>query len=70
MANLRVRHSALKGITIPADRAASMIDEYPIMSVAAAYADGPTHMLGLDELRVKESDRLAGGSRHAKRRRG
>ena len=62
VADVRVRHSALKGITIPADRAASMIDEYPIMSVAAACAVGETRMLGLDELRVKESDRLAGAA--------
>ena len=60
VADLRVRHCALKGITIPADRAATMIDEYPIMSVAAACAEGPSTFLGLDELRVKESDRLAG----------
>ncbi len=62
VANIRVRHSALKGITVPADRAASMIDEYPIFSVAAACASGTTTMLGLDELRVKESDRLAGAA--------
>ena len=60
VADIRVRHSALKGIEIPADRAASMIDEYPIISVAAACAAGTTHMTGLDELRVKESDRLSG----------
>ena len=62
VADIRVRHSALKGITVPADRAASMIDEYPIMSVAAACAEGVTKMLGLEELRVKESDRLAGAA--------
>ena len=62
VADLRVRHSALKGITIPADRAASMIDEYPIMSVAATCAEGASTFLGLDELRVKESDRLAGAA--------
>ena len=56
--DLIVRHSDLNGVTVPADRAASMIDEYPILSVAAAFARGKTVMLGLDELRVKESDRL------------
>jgi len=56
--DLIVRHSALNGVTVPADRAPSMIDEYPILSVAAAFARGKTVMLGLDELRVKESDRL------------
>ena len=57
---LRVKHSALLGITVPAERAPSMIDEYPILSVAAAFATGTTHMPGLAELRAKESDRLAG----------
>ncbi len=56
--DLVVRHSRLKGITVPADRAPSMIDEYPILAVAAAFASGETRMLGLEELRVKESDRL------------
>jgi len=60
--NIRVRHSALTGITVPAERAASMIDEYPILCVAAAFADGVTHMPGLEELRAKESDRLAGSA--------
>ncbi|TNE57399.1 MAG: 3-phosphoshikimate 1-carboxyvinyltransferase [Alphaproteobacteria bacterium] len=59
VADIRVRHSALKGVTVPAARAASMIDEYPILSVLAAYAEGTTRMEGLKELRVKESDRLA-----------
>jgi len=59
VADLRVRHSALEGIEVPAERAASMIDEYPVLSVAAACATGRTHMPGLHELRVKESDRLA-----------
>ncbi|MBX2830164.1 MAG: 3-phosphoshikimate 1-carboxyvinyltransferase [Rhodospirillales bacterium] len=49
----------LKGIVVPADRAPSMIDEYPVLAVAAAYADGETRMCDLEELRVKESDRLA-----------
>ncbi|MDR3517183.1 MAG: 3-phosphoshikimate 1-carboxyvinyltransferase [Azospirillaceae bacterium] len=59
VADLRVRASALHGVTVPASRAPSMIDEYPILSVAAACADGTTVMNGLAELRVKESDRLA-----------
>ncbi|HEU4888102.1 MAG TPA: 3-phosphoshikimate 1-carboxyvinyltransferase, partial [Thermoanaerobaculia bacterium] len=49
----------LKGVDVPAERAPSMIDEYPILAVAAAYAEGTTRMRGLKELRVKESDRLA-----------
>ncbi len=57
--DLLVRHSRLKGITVPAARAPSMIDEYPILAVAAAFAHGKTMMMGLEELRVKESDRLA-----------
>jgi 3-phosphoshikimate 1-carboxyvinyltransferase len=57
--DLTVRHSQLKSVTVPAARAPSMIDEYPILSVAAAFAKGETRMLGLEELRVKESDRLA-----------
>lgn len=60
--HLRVRHSQLTGITVPAERAASMIDEYPVLCVAAAYATGITHMPGLEELRAKESDRLAGSA--------
>jgi 3-phosphoshikimate 1-carboxyvinyltransferase len=59
VADLRVRASRLKGIDVPASRAPSMIDEYPILAVAAAFAEGPTRMRGLHELRVKESDRLA-----------
>ena len=58
-ADLRVRHSALKGVTVPEARVPSMIDEFPILSIAAAFADGATYMAGLEELRVKESDRLA-----------
>ena len=57
--DLVVRHSRLKGIEVPASRAPSMIDEYPILAVAAATAKGKTVMRGLAELRVKESDRLA-----------
>jgi 3-phosphoshikimate 1-carboxyvinyltransferase len=52
------RTSRLRGVTLPAERAPSMIDEYPILAVAAAFADGVTVMQGLEELRVKESDRL------------
>jgi 3-phosphoshikimate 1-carboxyvinyltransferase len=58
-ADLRVCASALRGVDVPAERAPSMIDEYPILAVAAAYAEGVTRMRGLSELRVKESDRLA-----------
>ncbi len=57
--DLMVRHSKLKGVTVPAARAPSMIDEYPVLAVAAAFAQGKTVMMGLEELRVKESDRLA-----------
>ncbi|MFM7630229.1 MAG: 3-phosphoshikimate 1-carboxyvinyltransferase [Alphaproteobacteria bacterium] len=53
-----VRGSALHGVTVPAERAPRMIDEYPILSVAAAFAEGQTDMHGLSELRVKESNRL------------
>ncbi|MGO8067728.1 3-phosphoshikimate 1-carboxyvinyltransferase [Rhizobium leguminosarum] len=59
VADLRVRHSELKGVTVPEDRAPSMIDEYPILAVAACFAEGTTVMKGLEELRVKESDRLS-----------
>lgn len=59
IADLRVRASALKGVDVPAERAPSMIDEYPILAVAAAFAQGRTVMRGLSELKVKESDRLA-----------
>ena len=59
IADLRVRASELKGVETPASRAPSMIDEYPILAVAAAFAQGETRMNGLHELRVKESDRLA-----------
>jgi 3-phosphoshikimate 1-carboxyvinyltransferase len=59
IADLRVRTSALKGVDVPPERAPSMIDEYPILAVAASFAEGVTRMRGLKELRVKESDRLA-----------
>jgi len=58
VADLRVRASALKGVEVPPERAPSMIDEYPILAVAASFAEGITRMRGLKELRVKESDRL------------
>jgi 3-phosphoshikimate 1-carboxyvinyltransferase len=59
VADLRVRQGTLRGVDVPAARAPSMIDEYPILAVAAAFAFGTTRMRGLSELRVKESDRLA-----------
>jgi 3-phosphoshikimate 1-carboxyvinyltransferase len=58
VADLRVRFSDLQGIEVPPDRAPSMIDEYPILSVVAANAVGRTVMRGIKELRVKESDRI------------
>ena len=59
VADIRVQGSELRGVDVPPDRAPSMIDEYPVLSVAAACAEGTTRMLGVGELRVKESDRLA-----------
>ena len=59
IADIVVETSKLKGVTVPASIAPRMIDEYPILAVAAACASGTTRMLGLQELRVKESDRLA-----------
>jgi 3-phosphoshikimate 1-carboxyvinyltransferase len=59
VADLRVRASSLQGVEVPPERAPSMIDEYPVLAVAAAFAQGTTRMRGLAELRVKESDRLA-----------
>jgi 3-phosphoshikimate 1-carboxyvinyltransferase len=59
VADLRVRHAALQGITVSHDLAPSMIDEYPVLFVAAAFAAGRTVARGADELRVKESDRIA-----------
>ena len=58
VADIKIQASALKGVDISADRAAGMIDEYPILSVVAACARGSTHMRGLSQLRVKESNRL------------
>jgi 3-phosphoshikimate 1-carboxyvinyltransferase len=59
VADLRARAASLKGVDVPAARAPTMIDEYPVLAVAAAFAEGTTRMRGLKELRVKESDRLA-----------
>jgi 3-phosphoshikimate 1-carboxyvinyltransferase len=59
VADLRLRTSALRGVEVPAERAPRMIDEYPVLAVAAAFAKGRTVMHGLGELRVKESDRLS-----------
>jgi 3-phosphoshikimate 1-carboxyvinyltransferase len=59
VADLRVRASDLRGVEVPPERAPTMIDEYPVLAVAAAHATGTTRMRGLKELRVKESDRLA-----------
>ena len=59
VADLRVRFSgAMKGIEVPPERAPSMIDEYPVLSVVAAFSSGKTVMRGVKELRVKESDRI------------
>ena len=63
VADLRVRSSELKGVTVPPERAPFMIDEYPVLAVAACFAEGETRMEGLEELRVKESDRLAAVAR-------
>src|SRR5205823_5966777 len=59
VADVRVRHSRLKGVRVPPERAPSMIDEYPVLACLAAFAEGETRMEGLSELKVKESDRLA-----------
>jgi len=59
VADIRVDYAPLKGAVIPPERAPSMIDEYPVLAMAAACAEGTTRLCGLGELRVKESDRLA-----------
>jgi 3-phosphoshikimate 1-carboxyvinyltransferase len=59
IADIRARGSKLKGVTVPPERAPSMIDEYPVLAAIASIADGVTRMEGLAELKVKESDRLA-----------
>ncbi len=57
--DIRVRSSRLKGVAVPPERAPSMIDEYPILAIAASFAEGDTTFEGIGELRVKESDRIA-----------
>jgi 3-phosphoshikimate 1-carboxyvinyltransferase len=59
VADVTARYSQLTGVEVPPERAPSMIDEYPILGVAAAFAEGPTVMRGIGEMRVKESDRIA-----------
>lgn len=56
--DVTARHSRLKGVVVPEARAASMIDEYPILAAVAAFAEGQTVMRGVGEMRVKESDRI------------
>lgn len=63
VADLRVRHSVLSGVEVPPERAASMIDEYPVLAALAAFAEGRTVMRGIRELRVKESDRISAMAR-------
>ena len=58
VADLRVKACALNGVEVPPERAPSMIDEYPILSVVASFAKGKTVMRGVAELRVKECDRI------------
>lgn len=57
--DITARHSRLQGVDVPPERAPSMIDEYPVLAVAAAFADGVTRMNGIGEMRLKESDRIA-----------
>jgi 3-phosphoshikimate 1-carboxyvinyltransferase len=59
VADLRVRHSALRAVEVPPEMVPRMIDEFPVFFVAAAFADGVTRASGLSELRLKESDRIA-----------
>ncbi len=59
LGDVTARHSTLRGVVVPPDRAASMIDEYPILAATAAFAEGATVMRGIGEMRVKESDRIA-----------
>lgn len=63
VADLTVESGSLRGIVVPPERAPSMIDEYPVLAVAAAFAEGRTELRGLGELRVKESDRLSATAR-------
>lgn len=58
VADITARHSGLSGVEVPPERAVTMIDEYPILSVLAAFAEGKTLMRGIKELRVKETDRI------------
>ncbi|HEY1225458.1 MAG TPA: 3-phosphoshikimate 1-carboxyvinyltransferase [Brevundimonas sp.] len=57
--DITARHSTLSGVVVPPERAASMIDEYPVLAATAAFAEGRTVMRGIGEMRVKESDRIA-----------
>ncbi|AGF73991.1 3-phosphoshikimate 1-carboxyvinyltransferase [Bartonella australis AUST/NH1] len=66
VADLRVKSSMLKGVTVPKERTASMIDEYPALAVAAAFAEGRTTMLGIKELHAKELGRLSAVARGLK----
>ena len=59
ISDIHVKYSKLHGVTVPPERAPSMIDEYPILAVAAAHASGTTTMRGIAEMRVKESDRIS-----------
>ena len=59
IADIQVKYSKLHGVTVPPERAPSMIDEYPVLAIAAAYASGTTTMRGIAEMRVKESDRIS-----------
>ena len=59
IADIHVKYSKLHGVTVPENRAPSMIDEYPILAIAAAHANGTTIMRGIAEMRVKESDRIS-----------
>jgi len=59
IADIHVKYSKLHGVTVPENRAPSMIDEYPILAIAAAHASGTTTMRGIAEMRVKESDRIS-----------
>lgn len=63
IADLRIRPSSLHGVDVPPERAPAMIDEYPVLAIAAAAAKGRTHVRGAGELRVKESDRIAAVAR-------
>jgi len=59
IADIHVKYSKLHGVSVPENRAPSMIDEYPILAIAAAHASGTTVMRGIAEMRVKESDRIS-----------